>query len=162
MYHTIWENVIMYLLPTKQTVLTPKLPNPGNLKNTLIFGLHSRHLWFIMNQISDIERDCSFTVCLHRVTVVGNLTQLFSIWFLIHYTRFHLRVNSWYLYLLSLSLESLWGSAHTQKKASISVILGNAVSSTLIYISLRYKLLSLLQKLLKFSCLLVFYPYSYS
>lgn len=34
----------MYLFPIRQTVLTPKVPDPGNFKNTLIFGLHSRQL----------------------------------------------------------------------------------------------------------------------
>ena len=34
----------MYLFPIRQTVLTPKLPDPGNFKNTLIFGLPYRQL----------------------------------------------------------------------------------------------------------------------
>ena len=107
MYHKIWENVIMYLFPIRQTVLTPNLSDPGNFKNTLIFGLPSRQLpmAYYEPNIRYLER-LFFHVCLHRVTVVGNLTQLISILFLIH-----LRINSWYLCLLSLSLESLWGSA---------------------------------------------------
>lgn len=34
----------MYLFPIRQTVLTLKVPDPGNFKNALIFGLHSRQL----------------------------------------------------------------------------------------------------------------------